>query len=346
MNDAIIDLQRTNSSRSNLYRTRGFNGGEVLVPLEVDDASDPYLKLTSDSAIRDYYLENGYVVVRNVIPKELCRIAMRTFEAQLKGFKGHLYRQPSSGKAETHKFTPSGYVENSILNVHDLRSSQFGAFKSNSLQVLTHENLQRALKVFLGEPGALVQSMYFEGNPSTWPHQDTYYLDSEHIGSLVAAWVAVEDIRPGAGRFYVYPGSHKIDIKKNGGDFDIAFNHERYKNLTVSVIDRNNLKLHAPALRQGDVLFWNSKTIHGSLPTTQSEYSRSSFTGHYIPESHRFLQFQSRIKKFRNQIVNKMRVNHPKDQDQLGNRLMFGLETKFPRAFQALKSVAIKIVTH
>jgi phytanoyl-CoA hydroxylase len=352
MNEAIEYLQRTRSSDrsdsrgTNLYRTKGFNGGEVLVPIDVDESSDPYLKLTSDAAVRDYYLQNGYVVVRNVIPTELCRVAMGAFESQLKGFKGHLYRQPSSGKAERHKFTTNGYVENSILNVHDLRSAQFGAFKEASLQVLTHENLQRRLKAFLGEPGALVQSMYFEGNPSTWPHQDTYYLDSEHIGSLVAAWVAVEDIRPGAGRFYVYPGSHKIDIKKNGGDFDIAFNHERYKNLTVAVIERHNLTLHAPALRQGDVLFWNSKTIHGSLPTTQSEYSRSSFTGHYIPESHRFLQFQSRIRKFRNQMVNKMRVDHPKDQDQLGNRLMFGLETTFPRAFQALKNVAIKIVTH
>jgi len=330
----------------NWYRTKGFNGSEALVPIDVDEQTDPYLKLNSAAAIRDYYLENGYVVVRNVIPKELCRVAMRTFEEQLKGFRGHLYRQPSSGKAETHKFTKYGHVENSILNVHDLRSTQFGAFKANSLQVLTHENLQNALKTILGEPGALVQSMYFEGNPSTWPHQDTYYLDSEKIGSLVAAWVAVEDIKPGAGRFYIYPGSHKIDIKKNGGDFDIAFNHERYKSLTVSVIEKHNLKLHAPALRQGDVLFWNSKTIHGSLPTTQFEHSRSSFTGHYIPESHRFLQFQSRIKKFRNQMVNKMRVNHPKDQDQLGNRLIFELETKFPRAFQALKNVAIKIVTH
>jgi hypothetical protein len=47
-------------------------------------------------------------------------------------------------------------------------------------------------------PGKLVQSMYFEGNPATWAHQDTYYLDSEHTGAMTAAWFAVEDIKPGA----------------------------------------------------------------------------------------------------------------------------------------------------
>jgi phytanoyl-CoA hydroxylase len=236
-------------------------------------------------------------------------------------------------------------MENSILNVHDLRTDWFPEFKRDSMEVLTHQNIQKSLKTILGEPGQLVQSMYFEGNPATWPHQDTYYLDSENIGSMVAVWVAVEDIKPGAGRFYVYPGSHKIDIKKNGGDFDIAFNHDRYKKLTASLIENKQLAVSAPALRQGDVLFWNSKTIHGSLPTSQAEYSRSSFTGHYIPASHRFLQFQSRIKGFRSRVVNNMRVNHPKDQDQFANRLMLDIETAFPRSFQTVKNVAIKVVT-
>jgi len=34
------------------------------------------------------------------------------------------------------------------------------------------------------------------------------YLDAEEIGRMTAAWVAVEDIAPDAGRFFVYPKSH------------------------------------------------------------------------------------------------------------------------------------------
>ena len=73
--------------------------------------------------------------------------------------------------------------------------------------------------------------MYFQGNPSTWPHQDTYYLDAETIGGMMAVWIAAEDIQPGGRRFFICPGSHRIDMKNNGGDFDMAYNQDRYKRL-------------------------------------------------------------------------------------------------------------------
>lgn len=44
----------------------------------------------------------------------------------------------------------------------------------------------------------------------TWPYQDTYYLDAEEIGRMTAAWIAFEDIAPGARRFFVFPESHLI----------------------------------------------------------------------------------------------------------------------------------------
>ena len=55
--------------------------------------------------------------------------------------------------------------------------------------------------------------MLFEGNPTTWPHQDTYYLDSERIGGMTAAWIAVEDIKPGAGKARIYepPDGEALD---------------------------------------------------------------------------------------------------------------------------------------
>ena len=37
--------------------------------------------------------------------------------------------------------------------------------------------------------------MYFEGNSATWEHQDTYYLDSEKVGCMIAGWIALENIK-------------------------------------------------------------------------------------------------------------------------------------------------------
>ena len=56
--------------------------------------------------------------------------------------------------------------------------------------------------------------MYFEGNSVTGEHQDTYYLDSNNMGTLTAAWIALEEIKADAGRFFICEKSHKIDISK------------------------------------------------------------------------------------------------------------------------------------
>lgn len=319
--------------------------GEPLeVPVNVDEATDPYLALRSGKAIKDFYDENGYVVRRNLIPTELCDSILKHFKEEVKPNKGYIYRQ-ASANPEKHKFTEHQYMLNSILNIQSVNSQTFPKFRSTGINILAHSGIQEVLKELMGESGKAVQSMYFEGNPITWAHQDCYYLDAEKHGEMIGMWLALEDIHPGGGRFYVYPTSHKIDISKNGGDFDIAFNHDRYKVLVKNIIKDFDLKCHAPVLRKGDVLFWGSKTIHGSLSSFEPQYSRNSITCHYIPQSSKFMQFQTIVKPLQLKEVNGVDVNFPKDLDVAKNRAILKVETTFPKAFQMAKKIAIKLAT-
>jgi phytanoyl-CoA hydroxylase len=327
-----------------VYTIADFSGQKIEIPASKED-DYPYFVLDQAADIRKYYDENGYVVLRGLLPLDQCDRATASFEAEVKPFGGFLYRQ-TSGSPERHVFTNEGFMLNPILSVQSLDRRHFADFRRAGLDLLTHGGMQRAVSTILGEPGKLVQSMYFDGNPVTWPHQDTYYLDAEEIGRMTAAWIAAEDIAPGAGRFFVYPKSHLIDMAKNGGKFDIAFHHERYKELVKQVIREQGLACRAPALSKGDVLFWAAKTIHGSLRTTEPTRSRRSFTAHFIPDRSRFLQFQTRIKPLKTELVNGMRVHHPKDLSQAANRVVLFVETRFPRAFQMTKRAAIKLVTH
>lgn len=329
---------------SNIFSIAAPDGREIEIPVEVDDASDSYLQLRTAAEIRDYYNREGYAIVRNLIPAELCDRAKLAFEKEVKPYQGYMYRQTTSGDPEKHIFTEHGYVLNSILNIQDLNVKSFPEFCEAGLAIVTHSKMYDAVKTILGEPGKIVQSMYFEGNPATWAHQDTYYLDASKIGSMTAAWIAVEDIKPGAGRFYVYPGSHKIDMVKNGGNFDIAFNHARYKQLILDTIAAYGLECRAPAMRKGDVLFWSAKLIHGSLETRQPYYSRCSFTTHFIPESTRFLQFQKIEKPLNLRKINFFQVHCPKNQNQVKNRAVFQLETRFSKTFKFMKQSAIKLL--
>jgi phytanoyl-CoA hydroxylase len=340
---AMVSVWSKRSS-ARYYEIADFSGQEIDVPVAEED-DFPYFVLDQDTEARKYYNENGYVVVRGLLPQDLCERATASFEAEVKPFRGFIYRQ-ASGSPERHLFTNEGFMLNSILNVQSLDRRRFPGFRQAGLDLLTHANLQRAVSTIVGEPGKLVQSMYFDGNPVTWPHQDTYYLDAEEIGRMTAAWVAVEDIAPGAGRFFVYPGSHLIDMAKNGGDFDIAFHHERYKELVKRVIREQGLVCRAPALSKGDVLFWAAKTIHGSLRTTEPTRSRRSFTAHFIPDRCRFFQFKTRNRPRNKQLGTGIKVEHPKDLSKAANRAVLFLETRFPRAFQLMKRAAIKAVTH
>src|SRR5262249_3323183 len=122
---------------------------------------------------------------------------------------------------------------------------------------------------------------------------------------------------------------------------DTAFHHE----LVKQVIREQELLCRAPALSKGDVLFWAAKTIHGSLRTTEPTRSRRSFTVHFIPDRSRFLQFQTRIKPLKTELINGIRVHHPKDLSRAANRAVLFVETRFPRAFQIAKRAAIKLIT-
>lgn len=318
------------------------SGGAVQIPESIREDREYFAEF--NSAAKEYLEAEGYVVIRKLIDPAVCSAIRDAFQLEVKTYRGFLYRQ-TTARAERNRFNTLGHVMNPLLNLQDLDPERFSRLRQQSLRAFTAPAVTFALRQAFGEDPKLVQTMYFEGNSATWAHQDTYYLDSERVGSMVAAWFALEDIHPGAGRFFVYPRSHLIDVRKNGGDFDIAFHHERYKSLIVEIIKRNSLELRAPALEAGDVLFWSAKTIHGSLGTQQTPRTRQSLTAHYIPKSHRFLQLQSRFKPLRLHEHDGIQVHCPKSQALLRNRMTLLVESYLPGPFYFAKRLAVKVAT-
>ena len=305
--------------------------------------SDPGLRPTDAGALRRAFEAEGYVVVRELVDGDLCERARAAFAAEVKPYPGHLYRQTTS-QAERHVFTDHGYLLNPILNIQSLRQSRFPGFRACGLEILTDRGLHRTVEALLGEPGLIVQSMYFEGNATTWAHQDAYYLDAAGPGSLIGAWIALEDIATGAGRFYVYPRSHLIDLGRNRSDLDIAFHHQRYKQRVLDAIAAHGLTAEAPALRRGDVLLWSARTIHGSLETTEPQHSRSSITAHLLSASSELLQFQRRRRRLAPVTIQGIQVHLPKNQNTWRPRAALWAEATFPGAFRLAKRAAIKLM--
>jgi phytanoyl-CoA hydroxylase len=151
----------------------------------------------------------------------------------------------------------------------------------------------------------------------------------------------LEDIAPRAGRFFICPGSHRIRLQDHSLYNNIAENHEKYISSVVDEIRTRELEIRAPALKKGDVLFWNALTIHGSLDSQDPLHSRSSITCHAIPLSRKFLQLQTRVHAIAAENVDGTAIYRPKDLAAPLNRLILLVESTFPYLFYWAKKRAI-----
>ncbi|MBD2538907.1 phytanoyl-CoA dioxygenase family protein [Coleofasciculus sp. FACHB-SPT36] len=232
---------------------------------------------------KDYYETNGYYVFRNLIPESLINNILKEYNSNILSSNSPFFRQ-STNKWETNTITPNGYSEESFRDVHDY--PDYPGFTEAAKEVFCLQQVREALTELTGsKEHNLMQTMFFDMNTATPAHQDWYYLDSMPNGHLLAGWFALEDIHEEAGRFYVLPTSHLVDFELTD---DEKLSNRFYLEKLKEYINVHKSNIQAPALKKGDVLFWNSRTIHGSLETLNPQYSRKSLTAHYLPAIYEF----------------------------------------------------------
>jgi phytanoyl-CoA hydroxylase len=231
-----------------------------------------------DPAIAAAYARDGFVVLRSLVPAPPREALLAEYRAGIVPSRARFYRQ-STARYERNRFSPHGHVLQSYQDIHAF--SRFPAFQRAALDLFSAEPLLNALRQATGHAGFnLMQSMLFDQNTTTPAHQDWWYLDSSSPnGELVAAWIALEDIRAEAGRFYVMAGSTEVALHRD----EIAPSHGEWLGRMRAWVDEHPDQQRAPELAAGDVLLWNSRTVHGSLPTIDAAWSRKSLTAHYLP---------------------------------------------------------------
>lgn len=235
-----------------------------------------------DAAIRDTYLAEGYCVIKSVFDAKLIDDLLRMYRQDIVTSKTKFYRQ-NTNRYEANKVSSHGHVQQSFLDIHDYGAYQ--KFSSFARSIFGHQNIQECLRIATGSTAhSIMQTMLFDQNVGTPPHQDWWYLDSRPSGNLIAAWIALEDIHPDAGNFYLLPRSmhhHPLDPDPNIKHSDWL---AKIKDLTTAQMDQ----VHTPKMSRGDVILWNSRTIHGSHQTKDAKHSRKSLTCHYLPQEFSF----------------------------------------------------------
>lgn len=304
----------------------------------------PYFGPDRLAEAQEFYEEQGYVVLRGLIPTDMCARIRSLFDSKVRASRIAMLRQKNM-RYERNAFDEDGFLHNPIFNVQDLGSRSLGAFRDAVLNVLTHRATAAATSFLLGtERTKVIQSMFFEAPAGTWAHQDSYYQDSaEGLGGCVAGWFALEDIDAGAGRFYVCPGTHRsMSPLRNAGANNFATGHQAYQQAMVEAMRTNNVTWSAPFLAAGDVLFWNLLTVHGSLPASRPGVSRTSLTAHYLREGDAMLQFHNRIREQKTKLYDGMTVGLLHDQDLLRNRVVREAAFHFPKSYMTARRLALQ----
>lgn len=216
------------------------------------------------------WARNGYIVLRNFIPPAL------------------LYAYSARYEADNGKNSRFGYKTGTPY-------SEVREIKDLCLYAPLVEILD----------GLIGESMGMNLNLTNWVstersfHQDDYLNPPEVNGHYLAAWIALDDIHPDAGRFEFVPGSHKWPVMRMEKVLAQLEPHQRTDPgwprfaekitdpLYDAEIERRGAKIESVDLKKGDVIIWHAWLVHRGGRPKNPDLLRKSLICHYSGIHHR-----------------------------------------------------------
>ena len=153
------------------------------------------------------------------------------------------------------------------------------------------------------------QTLGFYRGSSQSAHQDTAYVTYSLPLQFAASWIALEDVRAGAGELFYYAGSQKLGDFLYAGEFKglsegkrrlpgwdgVEESHRHWESI-VQRSAQEGCEERTFLARKGDALIWAADLAHGGKPISL-ERSRRSIVTHYCPADVAPLYFEDGPRK-------------------------------------------------
>ena len=151
--------------------------------------------------------------------------------------------------------------------------------------------ISRFLKLLYTEPALAFQALVFTWGTEHEIHTDNAFIVADPPCSIVASWIALEDVDPGCGELAYYPGSHRDPLfmfanehiawqPTRGGDAAVR----QYVDYLESMARARGEPQYFLA-RKGDVMLWHANLVHYGTPVRLKDRTRYSMLTHYCPAS-------------------------------------------------------------
>lgn len=207
---------------------------------------------------KEFYSEQGYIIVKNVIPHKI-----------IDNYKKYWI--------SIHAPKYEGTVESMINKMGWKESNPFMAHEE-ILDLMCHESIYQVFE----DVGLQKMALHLTFTPwysteKTW-HHDMSISDSLSAENYAGVWVALNDIHPESGPFSYIP-------KSNHWDFDYSIYRTLNPNEIVAHISREMItrktKPEVFLAEKGDIILWQGHTVHRGLNPTNPNLPREAIIGHY-----------------------------------------------------------------
>jgi ABC-2 type transport system ATP-binding protein len=237
----------------------------------------------SDAIFR--FVRDGYHVVQGAVPGEV----IDRLNADIDRLWHH---PPPDLMVET--FEPDGVHKHVPADVRFRAGAtkllDVYAFSSLAREAIAAPRVIEFLAAVFEDKPKVFQGLYFWKGAEQRFHKDTAYvkIDTGPM-HLAATWLALEDVRPGAGELTYYIGSHRAPDFLFGGSSKWMEGHpEEHARFLRSVDEDAARYRHGTGsflARKGDVLIWHGNLAHGDAPVRHPGSTRKSLVTHFTTRS-------------------------------------------------------------
>ncbi len=235
------------------------------------------------------WIRDGYVILKGALPSQMVEGARAELDKAYSGgfpdvvFDCDYHAPKISTFRSYHRDLPT-----KALDLHwQSQATRDAIFAPKILEFL--------YLVFQRRPMATQTLGFFRGS-AQGGHQDAAYVSYSNYMHFAASWIALEDVTPGAGELFYYPGSQKlpdylypgenkniIDTQRRNPQLNISSFITEHVNMLPDLCARRGIEQQRFTAKAGDVLIWSADLVHGGSPIS-SDATRKSMVTHYCPK--------------------------------------------------------------
>ena len=229
-----------------------------------------------DDVQRQFYEENGFVVVRKLVPVD----RLRAYEKRFKQIANLEVKVPGMLVQKDISFKDQPRNENTVYKLQELFLDDELFSYCRTPEILDH------VESFCGGDIVAIHTMLINKPPdagtksSRHPlHQDLLYFPMRPANPIVCAWTAMERVNRENGCLVAIPGSHKGPLLRHSyPDWEGVPMNALYHGITTGKQEAE--KRVFLEMSAGDTVFFHPLLIHGSGANRTSGY-RKAISCHY-----------------------------------------------------------------